>query len=162
MARRSALVADKDLGYKKIVSQVRSFEKSTILVGFQQGSETKVETQGTRAKKGGLSMPAIAAANEFGTNKIPARSFMRTSFDDNIRSIQALIQREYELVTQGDKTAKKALGLIGLYVTGLIQKKIRQITSPPNSPVTIALKGSSKPLIDFGQMVNSVTYVVTK
>lgn len=87
---------------------------------------------------------------------------MRTSFDDNVTNIQALIQREYGLVTDGTKTAKKGLGLIGIYVVGLIQQKIRAIVTPPNSPVTIALKGSSKPLIDFGQMVNSVTYVVTK
>jgi hypothetical protein len=41
-----------------------------------------------------------------------------------------------------------------------VQKKIRQITIPPNSPRTIAEKKSSKPLIDFGQMVQSVTFKV--
>jgi hypothetical protein len=32
--------------------------------------------------------------------------------------------------------------------------------SPPNSPVTVALKGSSKPLIDSGEMRGAVTYKV--
>ena len=32
----------------------------------------------------------------------------------------------------------------------------------PNSPYTIAKKGSSKPLIDTGSMLNSITYAVRK
>jgi hypothetical protein len=32
--------------------------------------------------------------------------------------------------------------------------------SPPNSPVTVALKGSSKPLIDSGELRGAVTYKV--
>jgi hypothetical protein len=32
--------------------------------------------------------------------------------------------------------------------------------TPPNSPVTIALKGSSKPLIDTGEMRGAVTWKV--
>lgn len=160
MARRTGLVVDRDLGYRNIVREVENFERAEILIGFQAGTTTHVQTKGDRAKEGGLSMPQIAAENEFGTQRIPERSFMRTSFDENITRIQALIRREYELVVDGNKTAANALGLVGLYVVGLIQQKIRQITQPPNSPTTIALKKSSKPLIDFGQMVGSVTYVV--
>jgi len=32
----------------------------------------------------------------------------------------------------------------------------------PNAPSTIAQKGSSKPLIDTGSMLNSITYAVRK
>jgi len=160
MARRTALVVDRDLGYRDIVREVERFQRSEILIGFQEGTITHVQTKGDRAKTGGLSMPQIAAENEFGTQRIPERSFMRTSFDENVTRIQALIRREYEQVVDGNKTEANALGLVGLYVVGLIQQKIRQITQPPNSPTTIAIKKSSKPLIDFGQMVGSVTYVV--
>lgn len=160
MVRRTGLVVDRDLGYRAILREVERFERAEILVGFQAGTTTHVQTKGDRAKKGGLSMPQIAAQNEFGTDRIPERSFMRTSYDENVTKIQSLIRREYEQVVDGQKTANRALGIVGLYVVGLIQQKIRQITQPPNSPRTIAIKKSSKPLIDFGQMVGSVSYVV--
>lgn len=160
MAR--ADVNDVDLGWKKIEKELKSFEKSTILVGFQEGSVTKTEIKGQREKKGGLNMPAIASANEFGTKNIPARPFMRTSFDENLRKITTLIEKQYELIGQGNSTAQKSLDVVGVIMVGFIQQKIRAIVSPPNSPRTIAIKGSSKPLIDFGQMIQSVTYKVQK
>ncbi len=160
MARRSDLVADKDLGFNKIVAEVMKYENAVILVGFQEGSKTHSQDKDGRHKKGGLSMPQIAAQNEFGTEHIPERSFMRTSYDENVTRIRQLIDREYTKVVAGEIPASQGLGIVGTYVQGLIQQKIRQIMSPPNSPKTIAIKKSSKPLIDFGQMVGSVTYVV--
>ena len=101
-------------------------------------------------------MPEIAAANEFGTETIPARPFMSTSFDENRQRIYNLTQREYGRILDGKTNVAKSLGIIGLFMVGLIQKKIRAIQFPPNSPRTIAIKKSSKPLIDFGQMIQSV------
>lgn len=160
MAR--ADVNDIDLGWQKIQNELRAFEKASVLVGFQEGSVTKTEVKGQREKKGGLNMPEIASANEFGTKTIPARPFMRTSFDENYQRIVKLINLQYDQITDGKNSAEKSLNAIGIVMVGLIQQKIRAIVSPPNSPRTIAIKGSSKPLIDFGQMIQSVTYKVQK
>ena len=154
MAR--AVVKDIDLGWEEIERQLRIFEGASVLVGFQEGSKTKVQTKRDRQKEGGKSMPQIAAENEFGTNKIPARPFMRTSFDENIANINKLITIQYKKVQDGKEDANQALTKIGVIMVGLIQQKIRSIVSPPNSPRTIAIKRSSKPLIDFGQMIQSV------
>lgn len=162
MARRTDRVVDIDLGYNAIMAEVARFRGSQILVGFQAGTVTRSQTKDGRVKDAGLNMAGIAAQNEFGTTEIPARPFMRTSFDQNINRINRTIQNQYERVLEGETTAQRALGLIGQFVTGLIQQRIRAITSPPNSPRTIAIKKSSKPLIDFGQMVRSVTYKVTR
>lgn len=149
-------IQDIDLGYKAIQKEVSLLAKSYVLVGFQEGSKTKSQTMGARQKEGGLSMPEIAASNEFGTRFIPARPFMSTSFDENRAQINLAILGEYRKILDGKSTAKKSLGLLGQYMVGLIQKKIRAIVFPPNSPRTIAIKKSSKPLIDFGQMIQSV------
>jgi hypothetical protein len=162
MARRTVRVVDKDLGYAAIMAEIARFRKAKVLIGFQETTVTHTQTKGTRIKPAGLSMAQIAAQNEFGTDKIPQRSFMRTSFDENLNRIQALIYREYSKVTAGKTIANKALGIVGTFVADLMRKKIRQITTPPNSPRTIAIKKSSKPLIDFGQMVASITYVVQR
>lgn len=162
MARRSGRVVDQDLGFAQIISEISKFRKSTILIGFQDNSVTTTQTKNGRVKQAGESMATIAAENEFGTLEIPARPFMRTAFDENLTRIQALIIREYKKVTEGKQTANTGLGIVGQYVVGRIQRKIREIRTPPNSPYTIFLKKSSKPLIDFGQMVRSVTYVIER
>ena len=162
MTRRTARVVDRDLGYNQIMAEIQRFRKAKVLIGFQETTVTHTQTKGDRIKQPGLSMAQIAAQNEFGTDRIPQRSFMRTSFDENLNRIQKLIYNQYSAVTNGKKTADKALGLIGTFVADLMRKKIRQITTPPNSPRTIAIKKSSKPLIDFGQMVASISYVVQR
>lgn len=159
-AKANAKFIEKDLGWLGILEQLGKAETAYVKVGFQFGSVTKSQRKGTRKKKPGLSMPEIAAQNEYGTSRIPARPFMSTAVDANRGTINGYIKKQYGLILDGKTTVNKALGLIGQLMTGLIQKRIRQIVYPPNAPSTIARKGSSKPLIDFGQMVQSVRYVV--
>ncbi len=142
--------------FDKVMSNIESFSNSYVTIGFQEGSVTKTQVKGNRRKEGGKSMPQIAAENEFGTSRIPARPFMSTSFDENRDKINRIIASEYDKIIAGESTVSKSLNLIGLFGIDLIQQKIRAIHYPPNSPRTIAAKGSSKPLIDFGQMVQSV------
>lgn len=156
MAAAKVKIEDKDYGWQNIQKHLKSLEKSYVLIGFQEGEVTKKQEKDGRTKEAGKSMAQIAADNEFGTSLIPSRSFMRTSFDENKEKIEALVKRQYNQIVLGKKSAKNALQTVGLGVVGMIQRKIRQITSPPNSPYTIAIKGSSKPLIDFGQMIQSV------
>ena len=149
-------VTDTDMGWNKIKKETAIFQGSSVLIGFQEGSVTKEQVKGQREKKGNQSMPEIAAQNEFGTKIIPARPFMRTSFDENIGKIQKIITIQYGKVLDGKQDAELALLGVGLFVSGLIKLKIRSIQSPPLSRRTIEAKGSSKPLIDFGQMIQSV------
>ena len=151
-----------DLGWIQILDQLAEAEKSYVKVGFQVGSQTKTQKKGTREKKGGKSMPQIAAENEYGTKYIKPRPFMSTALDMNLPLIHGYIEKQYDLILRGKSTAYKSLGLIGQLMTGLIQKRIRQIVIPANSDRTIAIKKSSKPLIDFGQMIQSVRYVVVR
>lgn len=154
--RSGAAVKDTDMGLGDIKEQVKLLSNSYVLVGFQEGSKTKSETKGDRQKKGGLSMPQIAAANEFGAPGVPARPFMSTSFDENKAQINLAVLGEYRKILDGKSTTKKSLGILGQFMVGMIQRKIRSIYFPPNSARTIAIKKSSKPLIDFGQMIQSV------
>lgn len=44
-----------------------------------------------------------------------------------------------------------------LYLTGQVRKEIQSGSFKPDSPMTIALKGSTKPLIDKGRLYQSIT-----
>ena len=65
-------------------------------------------------------------------------------------------------VALGKTTAFDVLDLVGRVAAADIKTTISSIYSPPNSPVTIKLKGSSKPLIDTGFMLASVQNSVNK
>jgi hypothetical protein len=105
-------------------------------------------------------MAQIAAQNEFGTEHIPARPFVRSSYDENLATITRALSREYDKILAGDSTVNLSLKKIGALVSKFIVEKIKSIQTPPNSPRTIAIKKSSKPLVDFGQMRQSVRYTV--
>ena len=48
----------------------------------------------------------------------------------------------------------------GVKGKSIVQQQITDTTSPPNADYTIAVKGSSHPLIDTGHMIQSTTYVI--
>lgn len=155
-------VVDIDLGFDRAMGDLLKLSKYEVNVGFQQDEKTKLQVKNGREKEPGLQMAQIAAQNEFGTNSIPERSFMRTAFDQNQKEILERLQYQYGLIIDGKVTINKSLNFIGQIITGLIQAKIAAIRFPPNSPKTIEIKKSSKPLVDFGQMINSVRYEINK
>lgn len=159
---RNAAVIDIDLGFDKIIGDLLKADKYQLLIGIQEGAKTPGMVKNNHKQKAGLNVAQYAAENEFGTTKIPQRSFMRTAFDQNLKLIEAFTTDAIDRVIDGTSKLDTAFNEVGQFMTGLIQKKIRQITFPPNSKATIALKGSSKPLIDFGTMIASVRHVLKK
>ena len=102
--------------YDQEIKLMEQIENSYVLIGFQEGSVTRSQTKGKRRKEAGKSQAQIAAENEFGTNKIPARSFMRTSFDENVQRVVNIITAEYEKILDGQSTVRKSLNAIGYMV----------------------------------------------
>lgn len=160
MARNA--VVDIDLGYNKIMQDLVRASGYSVLVGIQEGSKTIGKVKSGRKQPASENIAEYAAKNEFGTNEIPERSFMRTAVDENIPVITGAMSQQLGLVIDGNKTLRQAFDTVGILIGNLIQRKIRQITFPPNSQRTIAEKKSSKPLIDFGAMIAAVRHVVRR
>lgn len=123
--------------------------------------EIHVGFQGDEAYEDGTTVAEIAAYNELGTSTIPARPFMKRSFEDHEDKLQTYCDHGINALSNGG-TAEQALKLIGDEVVGLIQEEIKNGDWEPNSPVTIALKKSEHPLIDTGYMRGQVNFVVKK
>jgi len=136
---------------KQLKKQLEEMAKLSVNVGFQAGDA---------AEDSGIDVVDIAAWNEFGNERIPARPFMRDSFDNNKDTITKLLQSEGQKITDGTTTAEQVLTKVGMAMKGLIQNEIREGTFKPLKKATIERKGSSKPLIDTGTMRQSVNYVV--
>lgn len=91
---------------------------------------------------------------------IPERSFIRATIDEKRGDIARLFERAAKGAIDGKINLKTGLGLIGEKTVAWIKGRIRKGISPPLAASTIARKGSSKPLIDEGQLIGSLTYAV--
>jgi hypothetical protein len=87
---------------------------------------------------------------------IPERSFIRKTVDIKRRQIVALSKNLAAKVLDGSQTREKALAMIGVFTQGEIRARMSRGIPPPLKPATVARKGSSKPLIDTGQLRASV------
>lgn len=159
MAKPSITLTEKDLGWDKLKDQVikLSHPGAFCLVGVQ-GSQAAANYQGPGTKK--LTIAEIATIHEFGTARIPERSFIRATIDQHRRAIQKRATLLGTGVLTLKFTARAALELLGMYAVGLIQQRIANRIAPPNRPSTIARKGSSVPLIHRGQLRGSITYTI--
>ncbi|TBZ81416.1 hypothetical protein [Rhizobium leguminosarum] len=111
-----------------------------------------------------------AVWNEFGTRggasgggwggPVPERPFMRNAMRDNRGKYRDALRTSAAKILTGKTGLKTVLSKLGIMGQGDVQGEITSLMSPPNSPVTVALKGSSKPLIDSGEMRGAVTYKV--
>ncbi len=101
----------------------------------------------------GTLVAAVAAYNEFGTERSPPRPFFRNMIRENaakwpINLATALRNNDYD--------ASVALGLVGQEMQEELQASIISNTPPPNAEQTARAKGFNRTLIDTGTMLNSV------
>jgi len=106
-------------------------------------------------KDSDLTVAAIGAIHEYGARGMPERSFMRSTLFEQRRKISSALFR----VAKGNfkkKRTQNGIKKIGEYLRGKIQAKIVALRTPPNALSTIQRKGSSNPLIDTGQLLQSI------
>ena len=127
---------------------LRELADKEVAVGFQHGDATEED---------GTDICDIAAWNELGTEHIPSRPFLRKSVDENEDEINEFIDHKASELMNG-ASAEQTLKDIGIFQKELIQDKIEEGDFVPNAESTIRKKGSTHPLIDKGNMKNSVNY----
>ncbi len=144
----------------------------TVGVHGDDGAEdhlggTSFADDGALESSAGLTVAQVGTWNEFGVEPfqlksgavhpgIPQRSFIRAWFDENQPFIAGTLQSQLKLVVAGKLTAEKAGERIALAFEGSVKQRISRGIPPPNAPATIEAKGSSKPLINRGQLRNAV------
>ena len=113
-----------------------------------------------------ITIAQIATIHEFGSSdgKIPQRSFMGSSIDENQRSISSFIGKLASAVVAGQVSEVIALGKVGQMIKDLFRKKIISKIPPPLKASTLKKKGAGKstPLVDTGQLVGSIAFEVRK
>lgn len=174
--------------YEKLRADLKQLNGAFVKCGWPEGAkvgnpdkrkETGLESMLGMSSGGSNDMSEvakIAAWNEFGVPKkqtaetekmlgmasggwrIQPRPAFRAATDGNREKLKAFKERVYNEFLLGRLTPKQALDEIGLWMQAQIRGSILRGGWAPNKPSTIKAKGSSKPLIDTGQEINSVTW----
>lgn len=136
---------------REYFEKLARLESLEVRVGFFEG---QTYPDGTR-------MPQVAADNEFGDSNRPARPFMRQTFENHADELKEVCRHVQEVTSKGGDT-EAALKETGVFLVGLMQQEIVDGGFAPNAPYTVAMKGSSQPLIDTGLMRQSVRYRIVE
>ena len=126
--------------------------------------EIKVGIMGTEASMAHLgsenTVADVAGKHEFGIG-VPQRSFIRETFDVKKSEIRKMISDIKKIYVRNKNIPMEQVGdLIGLKLQSIFVERIANDSPPfePLSEMTVELKGSSKPLVNTGQLKASITY----
>jgi phage gpG-like protein len=143
------------------IQQALEGRDRAVKVGLPRGNSPRDLVQiaiwnhfGTRGSGKGFIRNGIAG---FG-RPIPARPFITLAIWNNRVQLRAQIRAIAVGIIERGENPRVGLGRLGLYAAGLIQHQIAQGVPPPNSELTVRMKGSSRPLIDTGRLRGSITW----
>lgn len=157
-----------------IIEEIRRIENGSVHAGWIEGQTSDEILTRAGVHEYGARIPVSDQMRKFFAAmgfplsertthvEIPERAPIRTTTEDPFT--QKLIESEWERVIwevlSGDLTANQALSQIGETGVAEIKRHITDGLEPENHPLTVLLKGSAKPLVDSGQMLNALTYEV--
>jgi len=150
-----------DRVWRKLRKEVDQLAKRRVKVGILQS-----KGGGEPTESGGATMVDIGTIHEFGAPKagIPERSFLRRTFREKKRDLAKITTQLSKKVVTGKLTHKRALEILGAWGAAQVQKRITSEghIPPPLKPRTVARKGSDRPLVDTGRLVQSISWEVDK
>lgn len=157
---RNPKVGGNDKAWRKILGDVQKLAKLRVHVGVlaSKGGDAQHDDES------GLSLIELTAIHEFGSPAahIPERAPIRTTFAEKQEEIGTVCTKAARAML-GGMTPERALTIVGLFTSTEVKKRITHgpHLPPPLKPATIARKGSDRPLVDTGRLVNAITYEVT-
>lgn len=180
-----ASLTDRDTGWEKFFANARAIGNGAhVKVGVLDEGLGAEQEEGSN-----LTVAEIAAIQEFGTQdgRIPERSFIRSTFDEQRSSLLNLSREFVGQIYDGRMGVEQALGLLGARLAADMKAKITGGLSPPNAPSTMLRKAMTgrtakffkhsarnlggalaqvgalaavKPLIDTGRLLGALTWSV--
>ncbi|MGL5965622.1 MAG: hypothetical protein ACRCZ6_00240 [Kluyvera sp.] len=147
--RVSVTIKDNKTVWRKIRVGLGELKPVEVVAGIQKGEVND-----------GVLVAQYATWNEFGTKTIPSRPFMRNAFDKNVEKLVRFFYQGRRGLVDGKTNQTQLMNAVGLKMVQLIKESILNEEWTPNADYTIVKKKSSKPLVDTGTMLNSVTYAI--
>lgn len=122
------------------------------------GAKAQAPHKNEHGEKSEATVAQVAQWNSYGTSTIPARPFLTVAVARHARELLKTQRRLATALVMQKIDLNRALGLLGAYAVGIVKQTIAEGVPPPNAESTIKMKGSSTPLINTGQLRNSITF----
>ena len=145
---------DINTGFNNLFKDLKSLAKKELKVGVFHDAGTN---------ENGESIAEYAIYNEYGTEdgRIPARSFLNSTFDRNKKYYQEKMNSILDDIIDGKEVdATTAIGKVGEQIRKDVVTTISSNVTPANKPSTVAKKKSKRTLIDTGALRSSIRYEV--
>lgn len=141
-----------DLGFDQVARLARAINGRGVKFGIQADAGKDPAT--------GADLLDIAIYNEFGTETIPPRPFIRDFAEKNGKVLGQAMDRVATAVQEGRMGVDAALDQLGAFAEKHQKAHLQQSKkwAEPNAPSTVQRKGSDVPLIDDGLMVSAIRY----
>lgn len=143
-------------GWASVRAKIHDIGRVAVTIGVQgvEAVQSDPEDQTVRVVD-------KAAWNEYGADGVPPRPFMRTT----ARRYRLDIVGAFRVRAKEYVLGRRDLTSIGTITGNVGRAKMQQTLTEgpwvPNAPMTVRLKKSSRPLIDTGQLRQSLRYQVT-
>lgn len=141
---------------KTYASQLETVKRSTVVVGLPEG---KV---GSTIYPSGATVLEIAIYHEFGTVRIPQRSFLRVPFNLKKDKLNGVIALQFQKFLTG-ADAEQLLDLVGITAMNISKLAFTSLGYgewPDITDETKKRKGSSQALIESGLLRGQITWEV--
>ena len=153
-------VTDIDLGWGNWMRESAILNGSYVDIGIFPDAGNHPGGSRLFSRQGGQEphMAQIGFWNEFGTEHMPERSFIRSTMSEKERELRDKIISDLNRLNIRRMKASALLKKVGLFVKGSIKDKINLLRSPPNAKRTVEIKGFNDPLVDTRAMMNSIKF----
>jgi hypothetical protein len=150
MARESFTITVDDREWRKLLTRVRSLDDLEARVGVVAEPSSDLAD--------------IAVSHEYGDpdRNLPERSFIRSTMATGREARATFVGKLAGRVVEGKLQPQQAMNLVGMREAAAVKAAIASgpHIPPPLKPETIAAKGSDRPLVDTGRLLNAITHVV--
>lgn len=142
-------------GVKGLLERIAALGEPKVYIGIPSSNN---------ARQGASNNATIAAVHEMGapSRGIPARPFLIPTMERNAEKYTTLMAQGFRNALQDKEKAAEVYEKIGLVASSDVKDYIVSGQFVPLKQSTIDRKGSSKPLLDTGEMRNSISYEVKK
>jgi hypothetical protein len=170
---RKNKVVDNDSGYDHLVETFGDIDGVYVTVGVHSEQNDPHKDDGSS----GINIARLAAVHEYGAEidhpgvtkphkiVIPERSFLRATMSDKKQHLSSMSAKLIGKVIDGKMSIDRAFKLLGEEAAALVKErmgssKLKPLAASTIRKKTVDGKKGTSPLIDTGQLVNSIGYQV--
>lgn len=149
-----------DRVWRELQRKLKGLAKAHVRVGVLSSKGGNA----SHGSAGSISMLELFAIHELGSPAagIPARAPIRKTFIDKKQEAERITAKLAKKLLANQITHKSALETLGLWGVAQVKNTVQKGAhlTPALKPATVASKGSTRPLIDTGRMINAVQHEV--